>query len=70
MLVGSIHPLEVDLDRWTARLEAPEVLAYLGRDVSAELRDCFFTVRPALRGLPLESGFNRDLFPRDEFMVP
>jgi spermidine synthase len=70
MLVGSIHPLEVDLDRWTARLEAPEVLAYLGPDVSAELRDCLLTVRPALRGLPRESGFNRDLFPRDEFMVP
>lgn len=70
ILVGSNEPLDVDLPGWTARLQAPPVVAHLGpanvEDVAERLRRCV----PSTRVLPEWLEPNRDLYPRDEFASP
>jgi spermidine synthase len=68
ILVGSREPLTLDVDTWTARVESPPVLDYLGptaaRGVLRALRQAHH-VAPS-RG----ASVNRDLYPRDELAAP
>jgi spermidine synthase len=70
MIVGSNEPLPVDLPAWEARLDAPAVASYFGREVAEGIRERFHEARPARRNPDTRLGLNRDLFPRDEFGTP
>jgi spermidine synthase len=68
--IGSNQPLPVDVAAWRARLESPEVVAYLGAATARLVLQSLETARAAgpVRGegvLP-----NEDLYPRDEFLTP
>lgn len=65
--IGSNEPLAVDLPSWQARLEHPDVRAYLGDGlVRLALRDLATAEVAGPRGRGRQS-VNTDLFPRDEF---
>ncbi len=70
VMIGSNSPVGVDPAAWEARLTSPDVVAYLGRDVTAivldDLRGAEVLPRVAASAGPL----NRDLDPRDEFRAP
>lgn len=70
ILVGSRQPLEPAVDTWLERLHSEPVQRYLGpaiaREIQRQLRAGRVPPGPPPRGRDL----NRDLFPRDEFVVP
>jgi hypothetical protein len=67
--IGSNEPLAIDLASWRQRLASPEVVAYLGGAEAAQ--DVWQRLEKAqLRTNPPRAEFNRDLFPRDEFLTP
>jgi hypothetical protein len=72
VLVGSNQPLDVDLVAWRARLNSPELRAYLGDEGVASTDWMLERLRPLHRSgrLQPERERNRDLFPRDEFNSP
>jgi hypothetical protein len=69
--VGSSEELVIDRGAWRARLESPEVAAYLGPEIAARV---LTVLRSARRAGPLARAgngeVNTDLFPRDEFLTP
>jgi predicted membrane-bound spermidine synthase len=67
VLVGSLAPLPVDPATWTARLDRPEVKAYLGPLRADRVRAHLARARP---GRASYGEVNTDLFPRDEFNAP
>jgi predicted membrane-bound spermidine synthase len=71
VMIGSRSPVSVDPAAWEARLTSPDVVAYLGREVTAiVLEDLRSAEAPP--GDPAGAGgpVNRDLYPRDEFRAP
>jgi hypothetical protein len=67
--LGSNEPLAVDAKAWLGRLESPAVRAYLGSaETAADLRHRL--EKAYLREDPPRAEFNRDLFPKDEFLTP
>ena len=64
VLIGSLTPLPVDLPAWQARLDQPEVRAYLGATRADRVRAHLERSRP---GRAPQAALNTDLFPRDEF---
>jgi hypothetical protein len=68
ILVGSRSPIPVDPETWVARLNSREVQRYLAH-VAAALEPVLRAPEPVVPGEPLEEMLNRDLFPRDEFVL-
>lgn len=69
-LIGSNQPIAVDVPEWAARLDSPQVKAYLGSSVARLVLRHLATAERA-EGLRHPRGSpNRDLFPRDEFLSP
>jgi predicted membrane-bound spermidine synthase len=67
--IGSNEPLGIDLEAWRQRLVSPEVVAYLGgAEVAADIWQRL--EKAQLRTDPPRVEFNRDLFPKDEFLTP
>ena len=67
--LGSNEPFDLDAKTWSGRLESPAVRAYLGSaETAADLRHRL--EKATLRGDPPRAEFNRDLFPKDEFLTP
>lgn len=68
VLIGANEPMPIDLGAWRERARSRAVRDYLGRSrvvqVAAELDQLRLAAHGG--GRPL----NRDLFPRDEFLVP
>jgi spermidine synthase len=71
ILIGSNEPLEPDPAAWRARLESPEVAAYLGPR-GADAWRLLSALRVMNRRGRIQPGrvTNFDLFPRDEFHSP
>ncbi len=71
ILVGSPWPIPFDRGAWRERLEAPEVRAYLGPELTQGLVGIIRGAKPAAAGSAHEQeGVNTDLFPKDEFLTP
>jgi predicted membrane-bound spermidine synthase len=76
ILIGSNEPIELDVQTIYRRLEDPFTRAYYqqsGVDIRQWLEEYFVKRQPLvsdpLAPRPPSSDINRDLFPRDEFMV-
>jgi spermidine synthase len=66
--LGSNQPLAIDLPTWHERLFAPSSVAYLGgTEAASSVWEALATAHTRLR--PPRADFNRDLDPRDEFLV-
>jgi hypothetical protein len=72
VLIGSNDPIPFERDQWLARLQSPEVRAYLGEAGVGHARYVLERLRPLhVTGRRHPSReLNWDLFPRDEFAVP
>jgi spermidine synthase len=70
MVVGSNEPLRIDAAAWEARLRRPQVARRFDEGTLEGIRDRLQDARPAWRNPTARVGFNRDLFPRDEFGTP
>ncbi len=70
ILVGSPWPIPFERGAWRERLEAPEVVEYLGPQLTQELVAVIRTARPAEVSAHPNRGVNTDLFPKDEFLTP
>jgi len=70
VLVGSPWPIPLDRGAWRARVESPEVSAYLGAPLVRELVAIIRGAKPADLSAQPQQGLNTDLFPRDEFLTP
>jgi SAM-dependent methyltransferase len=70
IMVGSNDELPVDVPAWAARLQAPPVVAYFGREVVDGILARLQAVRVGAPNPRSRLGLNRDLFPRDEFSTP
>jgi hypothetical protein len=70
MVVGSNEPLRIDPAVWEARLRRPQVARRFDAETREGIRDRLNDARPAWRNPTARVGFNRDLFPRDEFGTP
>jgi spermidine synthase len=69
-LLGSQQPIPLEPATWRARLHSPQVSAYLGPAVVEWAEEY---VDPAMPPTPLslsKGDLNRDLFPRDELLLP
>jgi hypothetical protein len=71
ILLGSNEPIQVDIDAWNERLESEAVRRYLGERrigiVSGLLQS--LQLHNKRGGRPRGRDQNRDLFPRDEFIM-
>ncbi len=70
ILVGSNEALPIDPVAWEARLLRPEVARRFDARTLAGIRERLRDAVPARRNPDPRVGFNRDLFPRDEFATP
>ena len=71
MVVGSNQEIPIDVAAWQARLRAPGGRAPLRRRDALGIADRLASARrPGDRNPTARVGFNRDLFPRDEFGTP
>lgn len=71
IVVGSAEPLPVETALWLERLESPAVQAYLGSQVAPTIRGVLAGMAPPhKRQRYRDRDYNRDLDPRDEFLVP
>ncbi len=70
MVIGSNEAIPLDLAAWEARLDSPGVARRFEPDVLEAIRARLAAVEPGVRNPPARVGFNRDLFPRDEFGTP
>jgi len=70
IVVGSNEPIPVDVEAWVARATSPEVVSYLGAELSGEVVKRVQKCRPLVRTGRRAVDLNHDLFPRDEFLTP
>ena len=72
VLIGSRDPLPFAPEVWRQRLDAAAVSAYLGRRIRKATAQLLAHLQPVPRNgaTTPESGLDRDLFPRDEFLTP
>jgi SAM-dependent methyltransferase len=70
MVVGSNQPIPVDVAAWQARLRAPGVARRFDAESLAGISERLAGFVPGARNPTARVGFNRDLFPRDEFGTP
>jgi hypothetical protein len=70
MVVGSNQPIPIDVAAWEARLHAPGVVRRFDEESRAGISERLAGVAPGVRNPTARVGFNRDLFPRDEFGTP
>ena len=70
MVVGSNEPIPLDVDAWLARLHAPAVARRFDQGTLFGIADRLSSASPGDRNPTARIGFNRDLFPRDEFGTP
>ena len=68
ILVGGRSPIPLDPETWVARLRSREVQRYLAH-AAADLESILRSAEPVVPGEPQEEMLNRDLFPRDEFVL-
>jgi predicted membrane-bound spermidine synthase len=70
MVVGSNQPIPIDVAAWEARLRAPGVARRFDEESRAGISERLAGVAPGARNPTARVGFDRDLFPRDEFGTP
>jgi hypothetical protein len=70
ILVGSRQPLALDVDAWVDRLGAESVQRYLGPEIAREVQRQLRAGHVLGGAAASPRDLNRDLFPRDEFVVP
>jgi predicted membrane-bound spermidine synthase len=70
IVVGGNDPIPVEVETWAARATSPEVVAYLGGELSREVRKRVLKCQPLVRTGQRAIQPNHDLFPRDEFLTP
>jgi spermidine synthase len=70
IVIGSEHEIPLDPARWQARLRAPEVARRFDPATLDAIAAKLASAERALRNPTARVGFNRDLFPRDEFGTP
>ena len=70
MVVGSNLPIPIDVPAWEARLRAPGVARRFDAESLAGISERLAGAAPGARNPTARVGFNRDLFPRDEFGTP
>jgi hypothetical protein len=70
MVVGSNQPIPIDVAAWEARLRAPGVARRFDEESLAGISERLAGAAPGARNPTARVGFNRDLFPRDEFGTP
>jgi len=70
ILVGSHDPIPWDVAAWLGRAGSEAALEYLGSEVATELTEALPSAFVAEPELYRSAGWNRDLFPRDEFASP
>jgi spermidine synthase len=70
MVVGSNEPIAIDVAAWEARLRAPGVARRFDPEALAGISARLAAAAPGRRNPTARVGFNRDLFPRDEFGTP
>ena len=69
MVIGSNEEIPIDLPAWEARLREPGVRRFDAETLAA-IRARLAAVERGVRNPTARVGFNRDLFPRDEFGTP
>lgn len=70
ILVGSRDPIPREVATWLERAGSERAVAYLGPTVATSLAETLPSAFAAEPELYLRVGWNRDLFPRDEFSSP
>jgi hypothetical protein len=70
MVVGSNEPIAIDVAAWQARLRSAEVSRRFDAETLAGINERLAAAAPGARNPRARVGFNRDLFPRDEFGTP
>ena len=70
IVIGSDQEIPVDVASWVARLRSPEVARRFDPETLEAIAAKLASVEPGLRNPKARVGFNRDLFPRDEFGTP
>ena len=70
MVLGSNQPIPIDVAAWQARLRAPAVARRFDAETLAGISERLAGFVPGARNPTARVGFNRDLFPRDEFGTP
>lgn len=70
MVIGSNEEIPIDLPAWEARLLAPSVARRFDAESLEAIRARLAAVERGVRNPTARVGFNRDLFPRDEFGTP
>ena len=70
MVVGSNQEIPIDVAAWEARLRAPGVARRFDAESLAGISARLGGGRAGVRNPTARIGFNRDLFPRDEFGTP
>ena len=70
ILVGSGDPIPGDVATWLGRAGSERAEVYLGPAVATSLTEALPSALAAEPELYRRAGWNRDLFPRDEFSSP
>jgi spermidine synthase/uncharacterized membrane protein YecN with MAPEG domain len=70
IVIGSDSEIPVDVAAWVARLRSPEVAKRFDPETLEAIAAKLASVEPGARNPKARVGFNRDLFPRDEFGTP
>ena len=70
MVIGSNEEIPIDLQAWEARLAEPAIVQRFGAETIEAIRQRLAAVERGVRNPTARVGFNRDLFPRDEFGTP
>jgi spermidine synthase len=70
ILIGSNEPISLDSNSWQQTMSRSEIRTYFGEKVFVEVLNSLSGALPlVVQGQPTIE-VNRDLFPRDEFLVP
>jgi spermidine synthase len=69
-LLGSQQPIPLEPATWKARLHSPQVSAYLGPAVVEWAEEYVDPATPPKPARVSKGDLNRDLFPRDELLLP
>jgi spermidine synthase len=70
IVIGSESEIPIDVASWVARLRSPEVAKRFGPETLEAIASKLASVELGARNPKARVGFNRDLFPRDEFGTP
>jgi len=70
MVVGSNEPIAIDVAAWQARLRSAGVSRRFDAETLEGIGERLAAAAPGARNPKARVGFNRDLFPRDEFGTP